>query len=167
MLFWWTAFMPYVKIWNYVLFYGCFSTCSFQHMPQSYKSCYWWPPIWQHCSRKYPHAVFLWQKPKRGRRSLLLYWPLAINLLTKLCLNYKLDQIWKLTVDPWYGRVNLEESHMESLKLEGIAFWGIGFGSDSKLQFLTALNIFSRLGINLTLHGFIISNCWIACSYVL
>lgn len=111
-------------------------------MPKSYKSCCCWPPIWQHCSRKYPRAVFHWQKPKWGRRSLLLYWPLAVHLLTMLCLNYKPDQIWKLTVDLWCGRVNLEESHVETLKLEGIVFWGIVFGSNSKLQLLTALNVF-------------------------
>lgn len=129
-----------MKLCLFFFFFGYFSTHSFQYMPQSYKSCFWWRPTWQHCSRKYLHAVFLRQK--WGRRSLLLYWPLAVNLFTMLCLNYKLDQIWKLSVDSWYGWVNLEESHMESLKLEEVAFWGIGFGSNSKLQLLTVLNIF-------------------------
>lgn len=71
-------------------------------------------------------------------------------------------QCWSLMLQSKSG-----ENHVESLRLGKIAFWGIGFGSSSKLQLLTALNVFSRLGINLTLHCFIISNCWIARSDVL
>lgn len=44
------------------------------------------------------------------RRSLLLCWPLAVNLLPMLCLNSELGEVWKVSVDPWPGSVNVEQS---------------------------------------------------------
>lgn len=84
----------------------------------------------------------LWRFDRmRWERRFLLCWPLAVNL-PMLCLNYELDEVWKVSVDPWPGRVNVEESLVESLELEGMASWGIGFGSYSTLHLLIALNNF-------------------------
>lgn len=52
----------------------------------------------------------LFDRTRRGRRSLLLCWPLAVNLLPMLCLNDELDEVWKVSVDPWSGGVNVKES---------------------------------------------------------